>query len=60
MSHLAVHIRDLPTLSKSMRHFTERLPATNRLLSSLSAMVDVGAHRYVLSYSLGAAMVKER
>jgi len=43
-----------------MRHFTEHLPATNRLLSTLSAMVDVGGHRYVLKCGLGPAMDRER
>ena len=60
MSHLATHIHDLPTLPMSMRHFTEHLPATNRLLSTLSAMVDVGGHGYVLKCGLVVAMDRER
>jgi len=41
-------------------HLAEHLPATNRLLSTLSAMVDVDGHNYMLRCRLGAAMDRER
>jgi len=41
-------------------HLAEHLPATNRLLSTLSAMVDVDGHHYVLRCRLGAAMDREK
>jgi len=57
-------MRDLTTMLTPIGYFTEHLaehlPATNRLLSTLSAMVDVDGHHYVLRCRPGAAMDREK